>query len=610
MRRGLVVSALALAATIPSDLSAQKLAIAKPVKEGAGEELESFIRLYESDLSSVSRFYDLPWSALRFDRMERLRQEWLGKLEAVNFDALHQQGRIDYLLLRNKLNIDRARAAMDRRRLAEMEELLPFRAVLQTLEQARWQMKLVNAQDAATSIAGIPDQIKKVRERVEKGRKAKEEKPQSTDESKDKADQKSTEAPPLKISATLARRTATAVGEIRGTLHNWFSFYDGYQPDFSWWLKKPHDDAAKALEDYAKFLREEIAGLKGKDEDPLLGDPIGAASLADDLAGEMIAYTPEELIAIGEREFAWCETQMKVAAKEMGLGDDWKAALAKVKLQFVPPGKQDEFVAEQAHTAIQFMKDHHLITVPPLCEETWRLSMISPDGQKSIPYAAYNSQNMMVAYAREDMKHEDKLMSMRGNNRHFTRIVTAHELIPGHHLQFFSAARSRPYRGMFTTPFLVEGWPLYWEMRLWDLNYAPTPEDRVGMLFWRMHRSARIIVSLKFHLGRMTPPQMVEFLTDRVGHEKFGATSEVRRFIAGDYSPLYQCGYMIGGLELRALREEMVGAGKMTDQQFNDTVLTYNSMPIELIRAGMLNLPLTRETKATWKFAGPTVLPP
>ena len=67
---------------------------------------------------------------------------------------------------------------------------------------------------------------------------------------------------------------------------------------------------------------------------------------------------------------------------------------------------------------------------------------------------------------------------------------------------------------------------------------------------------------------------------------------------------------MLGGLELRALREEVVGAGKMTDQQFNDTVLTYNSMPIELIRAGMLILPLTRDTKAAWKFAGPTVLPP
>ena len=119
-----------------------------------------------------------------------------------------------------------------------------------------------------------------------------------------------------------------------------------------------------------------------------------------------------------------------------------------------------------------------------------------------------------------------------------------------------------------------------------------------------MHRCARIIVSLKFHLNQMKPAEMVDFLVERVGHERLGATGEVRRFIGGGYSPLYQCGYMIGGLQLWALRKEVVGKGRMTDRQFNDTVLTYNTMPIELIRAGLLNVPLTRETKSSWKFAG------
>jgi uncharacterized protein (DUF885 family) len=244
------------------------------------------------------------------------------------------------------------------------------------------------------------------------------------------------------------------------------------------------------------------------------------------------------------------------------------------------------------------------VTVTPMCEEVWRLTMISPETQKQIPYVAYGGQSVMVAYAKDEMKHDDKLMAMRGNNRHFTRITTAHELIPGHHLQIFTADRNRNYRGLFSTPFLTEGWALYWEIRLWDLGYGRTPEDRIGMLFWRMHRCARIVVSLKFHLGEMQPKEMVNFLVERVGHEKLGATSEVRRFIAGNYSPLYQCGYMIGGLQLNALRKETVGAGKMTEKEFNDTVLTYNSMPIEMIHAGMLNIPLSRDTKSSWRFYG------
>jgi len=292
---------------------------------------------------------------------------------------------------------------------------------------------------------------------------------------------------------------------------------------------------------------------------------------------------------------------MREAAQEMGL--EWKAALAKVKSQFVPPGQQDDFVAEMARDAIQFVKSRDLLTIPALCEETWRVTMISPEGQKTLPFAAYGGQNVMVAYAKEEMKHDDKLMAMRGNNRHFTRIVTAHELIPGHHLQLFMADRHQTHRTLFSTPFLVEGWPLYWEMKLWDLAYGQSAEDRIGMLFWRMHRSARIIVSLKFHLGQMTPAEMIDFLVDGVGHERFGATSEVRRFIGGSYSPLYQCSYMIGGLQLRALHKEIVGAGRMPEKQFNDTVLTYGAIPIEFIRAGMLNLPLTRETQASWRFA-------
>jgi uncharacterized protein (DUF885 family) len=197
---------------------------------------------------------------------------------------------------------------------------------------------------------------------------------------------------------------------------------------------------------------------------------------------------------------------------------------------------------------------------------------------------------------------------MRGNNRHFTRIVVPHELIPGHHLQSFQSTRHHPYRAMFSTPFLVEGWSLYWELKLWDRNYAQTPEDKIGMLFWRMHRCARVIVSLKFHLGEMKPKEMVDFLVDRVGHEKLGATSEVRRFIGSAYSPQYQCGYLIGALQLGALHEEAVTSGKMTERQFNDAVLTYGPIPIELIRAGILDVPLSRDMRAAWRFAGDLVV--
>jgi uncharacterized protein (DUF885 family) len=200
------------------------------------------------------------------------------------------------------------------------------------------------------------------------------------------------------------------------------------------------------------------------------------------------------------------------------------------------------------------------------------------------------------------MEHADKLMSLRGNNVHFARATVHHELIPGHHLQGFMNARHKSWRRPFRTPFWTEGWALYWEMRLWELGFPQTPEDRIGFLFWRKHRCARIVFSLRYHLGEWTPQQCIDYLVERVGHERANATAEVRRSIVGNYGPLYQAGYMLGGLQIRALQRELVGGGKLGEREFHDRVLQQNSIPIELVRAALTDTPLTPGFTSSWRF--------
>lgn len=95
---------------------------------------------------------------------------------------------------------------------------------------------------------------------------------------------------------------------------------------------------------------------------------------------------------------------------------------------------------------------------------------------------------------------------------------------------------------------------------------------------------------------------MVDYLVTRVGHEPEAAEGEVRRTIGDDYPPLYQCAYLIGALQLWALRQECVGSGRMSDRTFHDAVLRENAIPIELIRARLLGLPLTRDYRPCWQF--------
>jgi len=165
------------------------------------------------------------------------------------------------------------------------------------------------------------------------------------------------------------------------------------------------------------------------------------------------------------------------------------------------------------------------------------------------------------------------------------------------------SARYNTHRQLFGTPFWHEGNALYWEMFLYDKGFHASPEDRIGALFWRMHRSARIIFSMNFHLGKMTPEQAVQFLVDTVNFERANAEGEVRRSFSGDYSPLYQIAYMIGGLQHRALHKELVASGKMTERAFHDAILQGGPQPIAMIRARLANKPLTRQGLAPWRFA-------
>ena len=199
-----------------------------------------------------------------------------------------------------------------------------------------------------------------------------------------------------------------------------------------------------------------------------------------------------------------------------------------------------------------------------------------------------------VSYPVDTMAHDDKLMSMRGNTPHFNFATVHHELIPGHHLQAFLSDRFNPHRALLQrTPFWREGWALYWELLLWDRKFPRNNPDKIGMLFWRLHRAARIVFSLNYHLGRWTPQQAIDFLVDRVGHERANAEGEVRRTTID--APLYQVAYMIGGLQLRALYRELVESKRMTETAFHDAVLLGGYMPIELVRLRLSGQPITRD---------------
>ncbi len=578
-------------------------------------ELRPAIERYEVDRGLLLRSAPAPGSLEREARLKHFNEEWFDRLKAYDFDRLGQAGRIDYLLFRNHLEHERGRLEILNRERSDWEKLVPFVRPILDLDASRRELRRM---DWGKTAGRLHDLSRK----IEAARSALNSAPNDKDATvKDRA-----------ARLRSANRALAEVESLRETLQTWFGFYDGYDPVFSWWMQEPYRAVDRAIELYATSLRDrfgastagvgrEIGGRRrgssrssnspnspstrsaDRRDEEIIGTPIGREALLVELRNEMIPYTPEELISLARKELDWCETEMKKAAREMGLGDDWHAALERVKDDHVAPGEQPTMIRDLAREAIAYLDANSLVTIPPLCRESWRMTMMSPEAQLVNPFFL-GGETIIVSYPTNTMPHDAKMMSLRGNNRHFARATVHHEVIPGHHLQGFMAARYRPYRQLFRTPFLVEGWSLYWELLLWDRGFAKSPENRVGMLFWRMHRCARIIFSLSFHLGTMTPKECIELLVNRVGHERDNATAEVRRSFNGSYGPLYQAAYLLGGMQLRALHRELVESGRMTDRDFHDAVLKENAIPIEMIRASLTGEPLAADHAPGWKFAG------
>jgi uncharacterized protein (DUF885 family) len=234
------------------------------------------------------------------------------------------------------------------------------------------------------------------------------------------------------------------------------------------------------------------------------------------------------------------------------------------------------------------------------------MSMMSPERQLVNPFFLGGAQ-MIVSFPTDEMEFEARQQSMRGNNRPWSHATAFHEAVPGHNLVQYYGQRYAGYRpSLGGGPFFGEGYPVYWELTMYELGFHDTPEERMGALLWRMHRCARIIFSLKFHMGQWSPQEAIDFLVDKVGHERDNATAEVRRSFdpSAGYGPLYQAGYLLGALQLRSLRKDLVDTKIMPQKAFHDEILRQGSQPIGLLRLTLMKQPLARDMEIDWKFYG------
>jgi uncharacterized protein (DUF885 family) len=568
-------------------------------------EIRPVIERYDVELRDLNRVYALPGSSVRKAKLEKFYADQLQLLEKIKFDNLSQPGKVDYLLLRERLLREQRQLGNESRLDADVATLIPFQQTIIGFEESRRRMETIDPQKSAIALVQMNAAINDARSSVSSS----------------------------KASPAILNRAAVRLTQLRNTLRTWFNFYSLYDPKFAWWVDAEYKKADEGLDAHAQALHTASglpgpletgaggggrggggggrgganaarpAGPMGSNEELSGAGPAGNEALLDALQAAMIPYTPDELITLANREFAWCDKEMLRASNEMGFGNDWKKALDAVKNKYVEPGQMIYLVRDLAREAVEYVEQHELVTLPPLLKEDYWEEALTPQMQLTSPFFLGGAV-IQVSSPASSQTIQERLESMRGNNIYFARATVFHELIPGHHMQGYMTQRYRTYRSIFSTPFWTEGMAFYWEMLLWDLGFTHTPEQRIGALVWRMHRCARIIFSLSFHLKKMMPVECVQFLVERVGFEHANAEGEVRRSFNGSYPPIYQCAYMLGALQFYNLHKELVGSGKVSNRAFHDAIYREGNIPVEMVRLAVSGQKVTRDYRTSWKFYG------
>ncbi|MET0461729.1 MAG: hypothetical protein ABW007_01190, partial [Chitinophagaceae bacterium] len=189
-------------------------------------EMTNIMVQYNADRGSLSRFYATTGegrgggrdgqntsSPERRQRLLKLIDDYQKTISRSGFDKMNINGKVDYILFTRNLEDEKERLLDEGKLYSQVTKYLPFASRIAVLEKPRRRGLTVNGEEVAKEMNGIFHQVIASRTELKKE--------QSMD-------------------LSLANMASGAVRELQGVLKNYFNFYNGYDPMFSWWVPKTY----------------------------------------------------------------------------------------------------------------------------------------------------------------------------------------------------------------------------------------------------------------------------------------------------------------------------------------------------------------------------------
>lgn len=311
-------------------------------------------------------------------------------------------------------------------------------------------------------------------------------------------------------------------------------------------------------------------------------------------------YPVEQMLRVAEEEevATWAAMQ-ELAARIHPSGD--LRTVWNLMLEEAPPW---EGVLPMAQRFVDMAADwlqtdgDHVVTIPPTIDYGARIT--APMGRRTLSFggaeiaptvAGRRAGYYVITPLEEILTEEERASRLRSYNPYWTHVISYHEWL-GHVIQLAIADRevTRPMRAAFNSIYFSQAWSFYLEKMLEDegyyedrLDYTTALKTRMARLQMRMWRIQRILTKIRMARGEMTFDEAVQAYIDKIGMEPTNAFIEVQRDSQNPSPPGRE---IIGERVILELREEYrrrMGE-HYTLRKFNDTLLSYGSLPFRQIR--------------------------